>query len=244
LRDLDAAYRNFFHRVELKKKGKWKGKTGYPKFKSKKKGLGSFRLTGSIHVFENAVQLPRLGRLRLKEAGYLPTDAKILCATVTEHAGKWFVSLRHSRRKKGSRNREKARRRLARIHARIANIRNDTLHKATSSIVARTKPDTMRPRVVVIEDLNISNMLKNRRLSRAIADVGLYEFRQQLEYKARQAGVSIKVADRWYPSSKTCSACGYVKDELPLDERVFVCEVCGNIADRDYNAARNLAALA
>jgi len=172
-------------------------------------------LTGSIHVFENAVQLPRLGRLRLKEAGYLPTEAKILCATVSEHEGKWFVSLRveeerlepatatgtelgvdlglkalatcsvgsqianpkalrrhlnllrrasrrHSRRKKGSRNREKARRRLARIHARIANIRNDTLHKATSSIVARTKPDTMRPRVVVIEDLNISDMLKNR----------------------------------------------------------------------------------
>ena len=161
------------------------------------------------------MQLPRLGRLRLKEAGYLPTEAKILCATVSEHEGKWFVSLRveeerlepatatgtvlgvdlglkalatcsdgsqianpkalrrqlnllrrasrrHSRRKKGSRNREKARRRLARIHARIANIRNDTLHKATSSIVARTKPDTMRPRVVVIEDLNISDMLKNR----------------------------------------------------------------------------------
>ncbi len=93
LRDLDKAYKHFFRRVELKKQGKWKGKLGFPKPKKRSKGIGSFRFTGSIHVFEDAVQLPRLGRLRVHEHGYLPTDVKILSATVSEHAGRWFVSI-------------------------------------------------------------------------------------------------------------------------------------------------------
>lgn len=94
LRDLDKAFTHFFRRVRLKKEGKWKGLAGYPRFKSKKKGLGSFRLTGAIHILEKAVQLPRLGRLRLKEAGYLPTTGvKIFSATISEQAGHWFVSI-------------------------------------------------------------------------------------------------------------------------------------------------------
>src|SRR5712691_6818280 len=94
LRDLDKAMRNFFRRVQLKKKGKWKGPPGYPTFKTKRQGLGSFRLTGSIHVYEKAIDLPRLGRLRLKECGYLPTSGvHILTATVSEEAERWFVSL-------------------------------------------------------------------------------------------------------------------------------------------------------
>ena len=93
LRNLDEAYARFFRRVEEKKAGK-KVKVGFPKFKSKKNGLGGFRLTGAIHVFDDAVQLPRLGRLRLKERGYLPTrGAKVLSAAVSERAGRWYVSI-------------------------------------------------------------------------------------------------------------------------------------------------------
>src|SRR5262249_9727205 len=93
LRNLDNAYAHFFRRCELKKQGKRKGKVGYPQPKSKKRGLGSFRLTGSIVVFPNAIQLPRLGRLRLKERGYLPVDAPILSATVSEHGSHWSVAV-------------------------------------------------------------------------------------------------------------------------------------------------------
>ena len=93
--NLDAAFTNFFRRCALKKQGKWKGKLGYPRLKTKKKGLGSFRLTGSIVVSEKTIVLPRLGRLRLKEREYLPTgdDVQILSATVSEQAGHWYVSL-------------------------------------------------------------------------------------------------------------------------------------------------------
>ena len=124
---------------------------------------------------------------------------------------------------------------------RIANIRRDTLHKITSSIVAKTKSHEQRPRVIVLEDLNIKGMLKNRTLSRAISDVGLHEFRRQIEYKAAFAGVEVKIVSRWYPSSKTCSCCGWIDENLTLDDRVFVCVECGYVADRDYNASKNLA---
>src|SRR5215469_5064655 len=94
LRDLDQAYRNFFRRCELKKAGQWKGQLGFPTPKTKRKGLGSFRLTGSIHIYEQAIELPRFGRLRLHECGYLPTSGvSMLSATVSEKAGRWFVSV-------------------------------------------------------------------------------------------------------------------------------------------------------
>jgi putative transposase len=130
------------------------------------------------------------------------------------------------------------------MHARIAHIRQDALHKATSAIVAKTKPDAERPAVIVLEDLNVSGMLKNRKLSRAVADVGMYEFRRQVEYKARDAGVEVKFVSRWYPSSKTCSACGWIHEDLTLADRIFTCQQCGVILDRDENAALNLAASA
>ncbi len=343
LRDLDVAFKHFFRRVQLKKEGKWKGKLGYPKFKSKKKGLGSFRFTGAIHVTDRAVQLPRLRRLRLKEAGYLPTrGVTILSATVSEHAGRWFMSIqvreevpdpvkatgepvgvdlgikslavasderepianpkalrthlkklkranrRLSRRKKGGKNRAKARKLLAREHYRIANIRRNALHQATSSLahapLSRTERERLRahlaaslpepktkaeeqkqrkqvkrlmhqatetnapirPRTIVIEDLNVKGMLKNRKLSRAISDVGMGEFRRQIEYKTVWNGETLLVADRFYPSTKRCSACGHVKAEMPLSLRVYECELpeCGKVFDRDKNGALNLAALA
>lgn len=97
---------------------------------------------------------------------------------------------------------------------------------------------------VVVEQLNVAGMGRNRRLARAIADTGMAEIRRQLTYKTTWAGGRLVQADPFYPSSKTCSACGHVKAKLPLSERTYRCEVCGLVADRDLNAAANLAALA
>ncbi len=285
--DLDEAFKHFFRKAALKKQGQFRGTCGYPTFKSRTKGIGSFRLTGAIHVFEKSIQLPRLGTLRLKEHGYLPVGAKVAQATVSECAGRWYVAIQgaqegaeplaatgpvigvdlgiktlavvsdsreipnpqalrtrlkklqrlsrwHSRKQKGS----------ARMHARMAHIREDALHKATASLVAKTKPAEKRPAVIGIEDLGVSGMLKNRKLARAIADVGLSEFRRQLTYKAEQAGVQVHVVSRWEPSSKTCSGCGWYHADLQLADRIFVCQECGLVIDRDLNAARNLELLA
>jgi putative transposase len=293
LRDLDSAYQHFFRRWKLKQDGQYKGKLGFPRYKSKKRSIGGFTLTGSILVTEETIQLPRLGVLRLKEHEYLPQHAHILSATVSERAGRWFVSLqvkeeapnpepatgailgvdvglktlatcsdgtvianpkayrshlkrlrrsarRHSRRQKGSKNRLKAKRQLARQHARIANIRNDALHKATSLLVAKTKPQDQRPAVIVLEHLHVKGMLKNHRLAQSLADASFYEFRRQLTYKALQAGCAVVLADRFYPSTLLCSGCGHKKEEMPLSERIYRCDACGLILDRDLNAALNL----
>ena len=92
----------------------------------------------------------------------------------------------------------------------------------------------------MLEDLNVNGMLKNRRLAQAIADVGLYEFRRQLQYKGQWYGCEVFLADRFFPSSKQCSRCGTVKDDLSLSERTYCCENCGRVIDRDWNAAMNL----
>jgi putative transposase len=138
-----------------------------------------------------------------------------------------------SRKKIGSSNRAKAKTKLARLHRRIADIRLDALHKLTTKLVEH--------RTIVVEDLNVSGMLANRRLSRTIADLGFSEFRRQLEYKAEMAGSTVVVADRWFPSSKLCSLCGVKNDGLGLSERTWTCASCGTSHDRDVNAARNLA---
>lgn len=143
-----------------------------------------------------------------------------------------------SRRKKGSANREKTKQKISRLHYKIACIRNFALHNASSYITKIANPKT-----VVMENLNVSGMLKNKKLSKAISDVGFYELTRQVEYKSNWQGVEFIKADRWFPSSKTCSNCGSVKPLLTLSERVYVCEECGIIIDRDLNAAINLAAL-
>lgn len=281
LRNCDTAFGNFFRKC----KQKVKGKKGFPKFKSKKNGLGSFKLTGTIKVSNTHIQLPRLGKLKLKEYGYLPLNAKILSANVSERAGRWFVSLQIeeeinqiqkpecivgvdlgiktlavcsdgitypnpkalrsnldklkrrsrqlSKKEKGSKNRKKAAKRLAKLHYKISNIRKDSIHKITSELT-KTKSK------VVIEDLNVSGMLKNRKLSRAIQDIGLFEFRRQLEYKGKWYGCEIIIADRFYPSSKSCSQCGWINKDLSLSDRVFMCDSCGLEIDRDLNASYNL----
>lgn len=139
-----------------------------------------------------------------------------------------------SRKVKGSNNRNKARIRLNKLHYKIGNIRKDVLHKITTA-VARTKP-----LAVVMENLQISNMTKNRHLSKSILDCGFFEFRRQLEYKLKWIGSELILADTFFPSSKMCSCCGNVKKELSLSERTYSCDVCEYEEDRDLNAAINL----
>ena len=138
-----------------------------------------------------------------------------------------------SRKKIGSKRRAKARERVARIHNRIANRRSDTLHKFTT-MLARTYSD------ISIEDLNVAGMVKNHHLAKAVSDASFFELRRMLEYKTAKTGAKLHVIDRWYPSSKTCSNCGSVKAKLSLTERVYKCEHCGLVIDRDLNAAINI----
>ncbi|MDF1539193.1 MAG: RNA-guided endonuclease TnpB family protein [Candidatus Thorarchaeota archaeon] len=282
LRDLEQAFKNFFRRLKNGDE-----KVGFPKFK--KKGIhDSFRLTGTIKFIGRTIQLPRLGRIRIKEKRECYHGGRILSATVSRRADRWFVSvavveeievpLNHgpaigvdlgikslavtsdgdtfpnpkalssrlrklrrlsrqlSRKKKGSKNRGKARLRLARLYLRTYNIRQDTLHKLTTHLVKNHNQ-------IVIEDLNVSGMMKNHCIAKAISDVGFYEFRRQLEYKSSWYGSELILAPRFFPSSKRCSRCGHVKAELSLSERTYICEECGLVIDRDQNAANNLVAV-
>jgi len=274
LRDLQKAFTNLFEK-----------RAKFPKFKSRNKGIGSFRLTGSIRVESNRIKLPRLGWIKLKEHDYIPTDQHILSATVSEKAGRWYVSIlvreevelqdnegvlgidlgiktlatcsdntqynnpkalsqleskiKHQQRKlarktKGSNRRKKLRTKIARLWQRVANIRKDATHKATSEIVK-----TKQPQIIVLEDLNISGMTKNHKLAKAVCDANMREFRRQIEYKSNWTGIEVRFVDRFFPSSKTCSSCKQVKKELKLSERTFRCS-CGFVMDRDLNAAHNL----
>lgn len=133
---------------------------------------------------------------------------------------------------------EKANAQRNKVHHRVANLREDALHKLTTAVAAEYG-------TVVAEDLNVAGMLRNRRLARQIADAGFGEIRRQLDYKTRQRHATrLVVANRWYPSSKTCSRCGAVKAKLPLHVRTYECDACALVIDRDDNAALNLAALA
>ena len=303
LRNLDQAFAHFFRRARLKRAGKLTGKVGYPQRKTKKKGLGSFRLTGSIVVYPGAIQLPRLDRVRPKECGYLPatgtsgtTGVTVLSSTFSEQAGHWYVSVlveqneqQHvvpentgavvgvdlgvkalaalsdgtvianprslkrrlkklkrlqravSRKQKGSNNRKKVARKPGKQHRKVADQRANTLHQVTTRL-AKSKS------VIVVENLNVSGMLQNHQLAQAIGDVGSGEFRRQLTYKAEWYGSKVILADRWEPSSKTCSACGWIADDLTLSARSFHCHnlgfPCGLVLDRDLNAAINLRKLA
>ncbi len=143
------------------------------------------------------------------------------------------ASRAHSRKQPGGANRRKSAARLARIHARASNVRADALHKATTRLAQRYE-------TVVAEDLNVAGMIRNRALARAVADQGFGTARRMLAYKTAWNGGRLILADRWYPSSKTCSGCGAVKAKLPLHVRVFTCESCGLVTGRDLNAAANL----
>ncbi len=141
-----------------------------------------------------------------------------------------------SRKELKSNNWYKAQLKVAKLHRKIANLRKDTLHKLTTNLAKNHSQ-------IVIEDLNVSGMMANRKLSKGIADMGLFEFRRQLNYKSSLYGSELIIADRFFPSSKTCSNCGRVKKSLALSERTFNCE-CGFSCDRDLNASYNLVRIA
>lgn len=126
-------------------------------------------------------------------------------------------------------------RKLARMYARIARIRANALHQATTAI-AKTKPCT-----IVLEDLNVQGMMANCKMSRAVGDAAIYDLKRQTLYKADKYGSTVNIVSRWFPSSKTCSCCQWVDEDQDLDDRVFVCLDCDYVADRDYNTAKNLA---
>lgn len=272
---LGEAFTNFFA-----------GRGRYPRFRCK--GVHDrFTLTNDQFRVEGCrIRIPNLGWVRMRES--LRFDGKILSATISRTADRWFVSiavdipdtahlppaenqgavgvdlgvsalatlstgesvpgpkahtallkrLRRlarslSRKQKGSANREKAKRKLAKLHARIANIRADAMHKFTSDL-------TRRFHTISIEDLNVRGMMANRRLARSIADMSFYELRRQLDYKAEARGGLVVAADRWFASSKTCSACGHRREHLALSVRRWECSECGAQHCRDVNAAINL----
>ncbi|MEV8635891.1 RNA-guided endonuclease TnpB family protein [Streptosporangium sp. NPDC051023] len=172
-----------------------------------------------------------------------------ITALVTLSSGEKIVNPRHeradrrklaraqralARKAKGSANRTKARLKVAKVYARIADRRRDHLHQLTTRLVHENQ-------VIAVEDLTVRNMVKNPRLARAISDAGWRELRRMLEYKAAWYGRELLVADRWLPSSRLCSACGTRQDEMPLSVRDWVC-ACGAAHDRDVNAARNILA--
>ena len=272
---LGQAFKNFFS-----------GKAKYPKLR--KKGIHD-RFTLSNDQFDvkgNQIRIPHLGWVRMRET--LRFVGKIVSATISRIADRWFVSItveipdppqvkpeqnsvvgvdlgisamatlstgekikgprphtallsrlkRYtkglSRKKKGSKNRAKAKIKLARLHARISNIRLDSIHQFTTKLSSRFG-------IICIEDLSVKTMVKNRRLSRNIADMGFHELRRQLEYKTQRSQSSLIIAERFFPSSKTCSQCRHLLVELPLSVRQWICPGCKEEHDRDINAARNLA---
>ncbi|MFD3428664.1 RNA-guided endonuclease InsQ/TnpB family protein [Nocardia fluminea] len=302
------------------RKGKRAGKrVGFPRFKRKNRSVPSFRIRNkhtkagwtAIRIGDDqiarSVTLPGIGAVRVRDDTrrlrrlLAKERAKILYATVTYRARRWWVSLtleasdlhsahHHqpreqgdsrgwvgidrgltvfavaatadgtevaridtapkplgtelsrqrrlaksvSRKKKGSQNRREAAARLAIHHRRVADIRRHFAHQVANRLVKTHDR-------LVIEDLNVAGMLSNRRLARAISDVGWADFARLLTYKQAWRSGTVATADRWYPSSKRCSACGRVNPDLALTDRVFLCE-CGFHADRDHNAAINLAA--
>ncbi|MBB2743200.1 UNVERIFIED_ORG: putative transposase [Microbispora rosea subsp. rosea] len=142
---------------------------------------------------------------------------------------------RMARKQRGSNNRAKAKAKVARAHTKVRDARADFLHRTSTRLVRDHD-------LIVIEDLNVKGMVRNRSLARAISDCGWGEFRRQLEYKTAKYGRHLVVIDRWYPSSKTCSACGHLLATLPLSTRHWTCLDCGTRHDRDINAAKNILA--
>jgi putative transposase len=143
---------------------------------------------------------------------------------------------RLSKKQKGSKNRNKARLKVARQYEKITNIRRNFHHQVSRKLVNENQ-------VIVLEDLKVSNMVKNHKLSRAISKQGWYQFRMYLEYKCNWYGRELVIINQWYPSSKTCSSCGSIQPKMPLNIREWTCFDCGSVHDRDINAAKNILAV-
>jgi putative transposase len=194
----------------------------------------------SVLVETDVVELPKTGKTVGVDLG-IKTLATMSDGSVIDNPHLLKRQMRKlarkqrelSRKQKGSKNREKAKTKVAKIHRTVRLARLDVLHQLTARLVRSY--DT-----IVIEDLNVKGMLKNHKLARSISDCGFGMFRAMLENKCKMYGKTLVTADRFFPSSKTCSSCGHKKEELKLSERTFVCEKCNFEIDRDLNAAMNL----
>lgn len=280
LKDLDTAYKNFFRTV---KSG---GKTGFPRFKSKRNRRKSYKTNSNVAIFNSYIRLPKLGLVKCRVSKEV--KGRILSATVSQNpSGKYFVALcctdveiaplpstgsvvgldmglksfvitsdgveypnhrylrksqkklarlqrQLSRKSKGSNLWEKARVKVARLHEKVTNQRNDTLHKLSTELVRNYD-------LISIEDLSPKNMIRNHKLALSISDASWGEFRRQLKYKSLWYGKVLVTIDRFYPSSQLCSVCGTqwsgTKD---LSVRDWICPVCGVSHNRDINAAKNI----
>jgi putative transposase len=288
LRNLEQAFLSFYRDKKLIQKTKRKPRVRFPKYKKKNKVKDSFRLTGIIKVFpyKKRVQLPRLGLLRVKESPVLHPTARILSATISRTANRWFVAFAveeeliipeknytnvlgldagltrfitlssglpvpkpkfllkrikklrrlsnvHSRKKRGSNNRQKSAQKLAIFHAKVANTRKDFQHKLSTTLVKNHD-------VLVVEDLFVKGLIQNKKQSRHWADLAHGEFRRMLKYKSKLYGTLLVEADRWFPSTRLCSNCLMYHRHLTLEDRLYSCFFCGSEFDRDHNAALNL----
>ncbi len=292
----ENAYKRFFN-----------GKGGFPKFKKKNRQEVKMYFPknnkGDWTIDRHRIQIPTLGKIKLKEKGYIPTNKIVKSGTISQKGNRYFVSVlieedfhselsptkneglgidvgikelaicsnevffkninktkqvkklekklkreqrKLSRKYEGLKKRKKSEKgeatrqniqkqitEVQNLHQRLANIRTDYINKTVNSIIEQN------PSYIVIEDLAISNLMKNRHLSKAISQQKLYEFRVKLTYKCMLNNIELRIVDRWYPSSKICSNCGNINKGLKLGDRVFKCE-CGLEMDRDLNASYNL----
>ena len=197
----------------------FKGLSERPRFKSKRRGdFNFYQDTDKLRITATHVKLEIKKQRRLQRAV----------------SRKYNMNKKEGERYRKTRNIIKSERKLLRIYHRLANIRQNYRHQITSGLIRR------KPNPIVLEDLNVRGMMSNKHLAKAVQELGFYEFRRQIEYKTAWAGLSVVIADRFYPSSKTCIACGHVKKNLRLSERIYHCENCGNEIDRDLQAAINL----
>lgn len=293
----ETAYKRFF-----------KGQSKFPRLK--KKGKSDVALyfpknnATDWKIERHRINIPTLKWIRLKEYGYIPCHAQVINGTVTEKAGRFYVSVlceveniatystnkskpigidlglkdfavisngitkpninktprvkklekklkREQRRlsrkyenqknkknnKEGEATRQNIRKQVVKVqklHQRLVNIRTDYVNKFVSELIEQN------PRSITIEDLNVKGMMRNRHLSKAVAQQNFYSFRMKLESKCKQHDIELRIVDRWYPSSKLCSNCGTIKKELNLSDRVYSCTECGLVIDRDIQASINL----
>ena len=292
---------------ELSFKKFFKGQAKFPKFKKKGKSNVSLYFPKNSktdwEIERHRIKIPTLKWVRLKEFGYISTNAKVINGTVTERAGRYYVSVvcevndvkndrpktdaigidlglkdfaiisngivkkninktfnvkkiekklkreqrslsrkyeslkKQNKNRKGEATRQNIYKQIAKvqkIHQRLTNIRTDYINKCVSEIVEQ------KPSSITIENLNVKGMMKNRHLSKAVSQQKFYEFRVKLTNKCKENGIELRIVDRFYPSSKLCSNCGNIKKDLKLSDRNYICNECGLVIDRDFNASINL----
>lgn len=293
----ETAYKRFF-----------KGQSKFPRFKKKKNQDVKLYFPKNNKtdwkVDRYRINIPTLKWIRLKEKGYIPTNARVVSGTISRKADRYYVSviceidwnvpsgeykeglgidlgikdlaicsdkttykninktqkvkklekklkreqkrlskkyeslkIRNKKEKGGITTRQNIQKQVVkvqRLHQKLSNIRTDYINKTVSNIVKQ------KPSYITIEDLNVKGMMKNRHLSKAVAQQKFYEFKTKLEYKCNLFGVELRIVDRFYPSSKLCHRCGSIKKDLKLEDRVYKCNECGYTEDRDLNASFNL----